>query len=298
MNRNRIERTIRGTLATALLAMLLTVGGLALGNKGTSGLETLAPTAQIAAQQVSASSKAPITTSNTGTQLGAAADTQQLAIVDARYAVRQAGSAVVTVVNTMQQTNSRGRYGMPGQSQTAEALGSGVIISSDGYIVTNQHVVANQTSLEVLFADGTKVAATLVGEDASADLAVIKVDVKVPAVAQLGDSDKLELGQPVVAIGTAVGDFANTVTEGIVSGTHRQLDNSSAATQDLIQTDAAINHGNSGGPPLDLAGNVIGINTAVVRNDGTMGSVAEGLGFAIPSNTVKTITEQLIKNGK
>ena len=102
----------------------------------------------------------------------------------------------------------------------------------------------------------------------------------------------------MVAIGTALGDYQNTVTEGIVSGLHRTLDDGSSSIQDLIQTDAAINHGDSGGPLLDLSGNVVGINTAVVRSTGTVGDVAEGLGFAIPGNTVKTIAEQLIKAGQ
>src|SRR5262249_12468557 len=104
-----------------------------------------------------------------------------------------------------------------------------------------------------------------------------------------------EPGQPVVAIGSALGDYRNTVTEGIVSGLHRSIDGSSAG--DFIQTDAAINHGNSGGPLIDMSGKVIGINTAVVRSGGAIGDVAEGLGFAIPSNTVKQVADQLIKSG-
>ncbi|HKP51731.1 MAG TPA: trypsin-like peptidase domain-containing protein [Chloroflexia bacterium] len=288
-----IERKINIGLATGLLIMLLTFGGMTVANNGiTGGVATVLSPVQVALQQV-ATGNTLATTTGTGTldtQITSAVTGQaEQGVIDARYAVHQAGSAVVTVVNTMQ-VATRGRSG---QTRTAEALGSGVIIDSRGYIVTNQHVVANQQSLQVIFADGTKVNATLVGEDASMDIAVLKVEAKVPAVAQLGDSDKLELGQPVVAIGTALGDFANTVTVGIVSGLHRQLDDASTSIQDLVQTDAAINHGNSGGPLLDLNGNVIGINTAVVRNDGTMGSVAEGLGFAIPSNTVKTVIERL-----
>ena len=285
----RIKRTINTGLAMALLIMLLTFGGMTVTNNGlTGGVATLLPPIQVASQQVATSNTVVTSGDNLDAQ-NTAAITAQQGVIDARYAVHQAGSAVVTVVNTMQVT-TRGRYG---QTRTAEALGSGVIIDSRGYIVTNQHVVANQQSLQVIFADGTKVEATLVGEDASMDIAILKVEAKVPAVAQLGDSDKLDLGQPVVAIGTALGDFANTVTVGIVSGLHRQLDDASTSIRDLVQTDAAINHGNSGGPLLDLNGNVIGINTAVVRNDGTMGSVAEGLGFAIPSNTVKSVVERL-----
>jgi 2-alkenal reductase len=121
------------------------------------------------------------------------------------------------------------------------------------------------------------------------------VDGDVPAVASLGDSDALEPGQPVVAIGSALGDFRNTVTAGVVSALHRDLDG--GTVRDLIQTDAAINHGNSGGPLIDMSGKVIGINVAVVRGGGFTGDVAEGLGFAIPSNTVKQVADQLINKG-
>jgi S1-C subfamily serine protease len=293
----RIERTIKMGLATLLVAMLLALGGITAANGNTgSAITTLFPAAQATSQDAVARNAVAVDSiaTDTAQQTAATQQAQQGGVLDARYAVHQVGSAVVTIVNTMQIT-ARGRFGS--QSQTAEALGSGVIISGDGYIVTNQHVVEGQQSLEVIFADGTRVPATLVGEDAYTDVAVIKVDANMPAVAQFGDSDKLEPGQPVVAIGTALGDFENTVTAGIVSGLHRQLEDGGTSLQDLIQTDAAINHGNSGGALLDLDGNVVGINTAVVRNDGTMGSVAEGLGFAIPSNTVKAVVEQLIGKG-
>ena len=283
---NRIGNAIKISLASTLVALLLAFGAM------TGILAT--PNSTTATTVYTASQVAAVAETSTTPQTTAVVQDQPLTIVDARTAVRAAGPAVVTVVNTMQVT-TRGRFG--GGTQTAEALGSGVIISDQGYIVTNQHVVDGQTSLEVIFSDGTRVAATLVGEDASNDLAVIKVDVAVPAVATLGDSDTLEAGQPVVAIGTALGDFQNTVTEGIISGLHRQLDNSSVAVQDMIQTDAAINHGNSGGPLLDLEGKVIGINTAVVRTNSAAGDIAEGLGFSIPVNTVRTVVERLIANG-
>jgi 2-alkenal reductase len=164
--------------------------------------------------------------------------------------------------------------------------------------VTNQHVVEGQDSLEVIFSDGKKATAKLIGEDPFSDLAVVKVDVAVPAVAEFADSDQLEPGQPVVAIGSALGDFRNTVTVGVVSALNRDLDDSgSAALRNLIQTDAAINHGNSGGPLLQLDGRVIGINVAVVRGGGLTGDVAEGLGFAIPSNTARQVVDQLISQG-
>ncbi|MEA2574066.1 MAG: 2-alkenal reductase [Chloroflexia bacterium] len=229
----------------------------------------------------------PITSSNVA-QTGVLAP-----VYDATAAVKQTAPAVVTIVNTQNVVSPR--RGIQGQ---ATSSGSGVIISKDGYIVTNNHVVENQTSLEVIFSDGTTAAAKLVGTDPSSDLAVIKVDVAVPAVAQFGDSSALEAGQPVLAIGSPLGDFRNTVTQGVVSALHRDLqDSSSQGLQDLVQTDAAINEGNSGGPLIDLSGRVIAINVAVVRNTGTAGDVAEGLGFAIPSNTVSQVVDQLIAGG-
>ncbi|HEX6608038.1 MAG TPA: trypsin-like peptidase domain-containing protein [Chloroflexia bacterium] len=198
------------------------------------------------------------------------------------------GPAVVTVVNKLD----------PQQGFGGEASGSGVVIDAKGYIVTNNHVVANNSALQVIFSDGRTVNATLVGSDDISDLAVLKVDGTVPGVATLGDSSKLRPGQMVVAIGSALGDFQNTVTTGVISGLNRKLQRDNGIPmEDLIQTDAAINHGNSGGPLLDLQGEVIGINTAVVRASG-QGDVAEGLGFSIPVNTVKTITSQLIAKGR
>ena len=299
----RIGRSIKLAIASTLVAMLLALGMLAgisaTNSSGNTTLLTGAYTTTTTSTTTNGGTAATsagtteATTAITTDTTEATEQTQPIGVVDARYAVQQAGPAVVTVVSTMQVT-TRGRFG-PG-TQSAEAFGSGIIIDEAGYIVTNQHVVENQTALEVIFSDGTRASATLVGEDVSTDLAVIKVDVAVPAVASLGDSDALEPGQPVIAIGTALGDFENTVTAGIISGLHRQLDDSGSATRDMIQTDAAINHGNSGGPLLDLEGNVIGINTAVVRADDSVGDIAEGLGFAIPSNTVKTVVERLIGN--
>jgi 2-alkenal reductase len=285
--------------------MMLALGGLAVTNTVINGgIATLTSPASATAQKTSADRAAELTNGNTNATTGSSGATQQTpsqqqqnGIVDATYAAKVAGPAVVTVVNTMQQGTGGGRFGFGGQGQAPEALGSGVIIDNQGDIITNQHVVADQQSLQVIFADGTEVSATLVGQDAYSDIAVIKVSAKVPAVAQFGDSNKLEPGQPVVAIGTALGEYNNTVTEGIVSALHRQLGDGSTSTQDLIQTDAAINHGNSGGPLLDLSGNVIGINTAVVRDSSLTGDVAEGLGFAIPSNTARSVAQQLMQNG-
>lgn len=301
----QFERTVKIALAgfaSLLLVMMLALGALTITNASTSGgISSLFAAARTGTQVPVSSAvqvKNPVaqpTPADTAQQTAPAQ--QQSGVVDATYAVKKAGPAVVTVVNMMQpqSTGRGGRFG--GGSQAPEALGSGVIIDNQGDIITNQHVVANQQSLQVIFSDGTKVPATLVGQDAYSDIAVIKVDAKVPAVAQFGNSDNLQPGQPVIAIGTALGNYTNTVTEGIVSALHRQLGDGSTSTQDLVQTDAAINHGNSGGPLLDLNGNVVGINTAVVRSDGSMGDVAEGLGFAIPSNTAMNVAQGLMKNG-
>ncbi len=206
-------------------------------------------------------------------------------------AVEKVSPAVVTVVGVIP-----GRMTFFGPTPDEQVSGSGVIVSEKGYIITNNHVVAGTRKLEVIFADGTKREAHVVGTDRFADLAVLQVKGKVPAVAVLGNSDALKPGETVIAIGSPLGAFRNTVTVGVVSATGRNLDTGRGYVMEgLIQTDAAINHGNSGGPLVNLAGEVVGINTLIVRNGG--GDVAEGLGFAIPSNTVRAIAEQIIKQG-
>ena len=210
--------------------------------------------------------------------------------------VAQVRPAVVTVINTQKPQQVFSFWGR--QVIQPKSSGSGVIISKDGYILTNNHVIEDQDSLEVVFASGDKASAHLIGADPYADSAVIKVDSPVPAVAEFGDSSALQPGETVIAIGSALGDFKNTVTVGVVSATGRSLDSGNGfSLEGLIQTDAAINHGNSGGPLVNALGQVIGINTAIVRNDQSSGDVAEGLGFAIPSNTVKSVADQIIKKG-
>jgi serine protease Do len=207
-------------------------------------------------------------------------------------AVQNVGPAVVTVVATIpgQQTF----FGYTGDST---ASGSGVFISPDGYILTNNHVIEGAQQIQVIFADGSQQDATLAGTDQYSDLAVLKISGTVPAIANLGNSDALNPGETVIAIGSPLGDFKNTVTVGVVSATGRSIDTGSGYSIDgLIQTDAAINQGNSGGPLVNLAGEVIAINTLIIRSSGT-GTVAEGLGFAIPINTARVISEQIIQKG-
>lgn len=180
-------------------------------------------------------------------------------------------------------------------------LGSGVIIDKEGYILTNEHVIRGASKIKVKLSDGREFDAEIKGKDVRSDLAIIKIKAKNLPVAKLGDSDRLKIGQWVVAIGNPFG-FAienpePTVTVGVISALHRflpALGKRERQYDDLIQTDAAINPGNSGGPLVNLYGEVVGINTAII----TMSGGYEGIGFAIPINKAKRIINKLIKGEK
>jgi 2-alkenal reductase len=206
--------------------------------------------------------------------------------------VEKVGPAVVTVVGTIP---SQFTFFGPTGDQTVS--GTGFFITDQGYIITNNHVVEGAQEVTIILSDGTEQKAALVGTDIYSDIAVLKTDGNVPAVANLGNSDVLKPGESVIAIGSPLGNFKNSVTVGVVSATGRAIDTGNGyQIEGLIQTDAAINHGNSGGPLVNLAGEVIGINTLVVRNTNS-GDVAEGLGFAIPVNTAQAVAQQIIEKG-
>ena len=206
--------------------------------------------------------------------------------------VQKVGPTVVTVVGTIP-----GQLTIFGPTGDQTVSGTGFFITNDGYIITNNHVVEGTQEVEIVLSDGTQQTAGFVGSDPYSDIAVLKADGNVPAVAALGNSDALDPGESVIAIGSPLGDFKNTVTVGVVSATGRSIDTGKGySIENLIQTDAAINQGNSGGPLVNLAGEVIGVNTLVVRQSPT-GSVAEGLGFAIPMNTAQAIARQIIEQG-
>lgn len=174
-----------------------------------------------------------------------------------------------------------------------EGVGSGVIIDKKGYILTNSHVVddGNATKVSVLFNDGKSVDGQILWNDANLDLAIIKVNKKNLTMAELGDSDTVEVGDLAIAIGNPIGlELNRSVTQGIISGKDRSLATKKGSMTGLLQTDASINPGNSGGPLLNEKGQVIGINTAKLND-------SEGLGFAIPINTVKPILKQIIEKG-
>ncbi len=216
--------------------------------------------------------------------------------------VLRVGPAVVTVIN--EQTASgigSGSLQPSGGDASSSSLqpvgsGTGFIIDDQGDIVTNWHVVDQGQKFQVIFANGETRDAKLVGSDEISDLAVVQVTGKLPGIVSFGDSSTLLPGEPVLAIGSPLGAFTNTVTEGIVSAVGRDFpQDSSQGPQiytNLIQHDAAINPGNSGGPLFDLNGEVVGVNTLGIPTD-SGGAPVQGLFFAIPSNTVKQITTQL-----
>lgn len=187
--------------------------------------------------------------------------------------------------------NSR-RYGGPrDEALVQNSLGSGVIVSEEGHIITNNHVVDQVDEIEVQLSDGRTKKARLVGADAEVDLAVLKIDEPGVKPLKLADSDTVQAGDFVLAIGNPFG-FEETVTDGIISSKGRP--NRADAFSDLLQTNAAINPGNSGGPLINLRGEVVGINTAIISRSGG----SQGIGFAIPSNTVRMAMESLLKQGR
>ncbi|HSX28067.1 MAG TPA: trypsin-like peptidase domain-containing protein [Candidatus Saccharimonadales bacterium] len=206
-------------------------------------------------------------------------------------------SPSVVSVNTTQ-TSAGGVFGQAVESQGA---GTGIIVSSDGYVLTNKHVIPDGTDkVQIVTANGTTYDnVQVIGRDPSNDIAFLKIQgVKDLTAAKLGDSDSVRVGQKVIAIGNALGQFQNTVTQGIISGKGRPLQasdssdsQSTESLSNLFQTDAAINPGNSGGPLLNINGEVIGINTAVAEQ-------AQGIGFALPINDAKGLLQGVLSQGK
>jgi serine protease Do len=220
------------------------------------------------------------------------------AVIDA---VKKDSPAVVSVAFT-QDVQAVNPFGFPIGSGTVQqqGSGSGFVISSDGLIATNKHVAdASGASYSVITSDGKKYDAKILALDPSFDFAILKIDAKNLPVIDFGDSDQLDVGQAVIAIGNALGEFQNTVTVGVLSGKERNLtasDSSGGSGESLfglLQTDAAINAGNSGGPLLNLKGQIIGMNTATAAK-----GTAEGLGFAIPINSLKPAIDSVEKTGK
>jgi putative serine protease PepD len=209
----------------------------------------------------------------------------------------RAASGVVRVNATSNSTSSSGSTN-PFGSQGVSALGSGFVIDKTGHIVTNYHVVEGADEVTVSFSNRDTVKAEIVGTDPSSDLAVLRVQTAASALTPLplGNSDNVQVGDPVVAIGNPFG-LDRTVTAGIVSALQRLITAPNQFTIDhVIQTDAPINHGNSGGPLISARGQVIGVNTQIETGDSATGNV--GIGFSVPSNTVKDVVAQILKTGR
>jgi putative serine protease PepD len=205
---------------------------------------------------------------------------------------------IVSTVPSQSQSQSQG-FGFGGgnqSSQSSSAEGTGFVYDTDGHVVTNEHVIEGASSIKVTLTDGSTYTAKVTGSDPSTDIAVLKIDAPASKLhpLSLGDSSGLQVGDGVVAIGSPFG-LENTATTGIVSALNREITSpNNTPIEGAIQTDAAINHGNSGGPLFDLQGKVIGITSQIESDSGGN----DGVGFAIPSNLVKTIAGQLIATGK
>jgi S1-C subfamily serine protease len=283
VGRTRILAGGAGLLVAAVLGAGLALGGAAL-------FGDLGKTTTVREVQAAASPAAATAISGNGARLS----------INDIY--KRAAPGVVQVTSTtIVNVPADPFFGNPllPQQQRQQSLGSGFVVDKAGHIVTNFHVVDGAKQVRVSFSNGASMKATVVGTDPSSDLAVLKIDASSRALTPLplGDSDQIKVGDPVVAIGNPFG-LDRTVTSGIVSAIQRAITAPNGYTIDhVIQTDASINHGNSGGPLLNGRGEVIGVNSQIeTGNSGTGGNV--GIGFAVPSNTVKTVIAQLIRQGR
>ena len=224
-------------------------------------------------------------------------------------AVDKVKDAVVSIItysgNSQNRFNGTEDTDTDSNTEQVNSEGSGVIYKKEGesaYLVTNTHVINGAKKVDIRLADGTKVPGEIVGSDTYSDIAVVKISSeKVSTVAEFGDSNQLSVGETAIAIGSPLGsEYANTVTQGIVSSLNRHVslksEDGQAISTNAIQTDTAINPGNSGGPLINIQGQVIGITSSKIASNG--GTSVEGLGFAIPTNDVKNIINQLEKEGK
>jgi putative serine protease PepD len=241
-----------------------------------------------------------VTAAAAGTSQPVAAETGTTALT-AGQVYKQTAASVAFITAQVTQPTSSGNPFAPSQS-SGTATGSGFVVSKDGLVVTNAHVIDGATSIKVKIGDGQQQTATLVGKDVSSDLALLKVDTggKSLTPLKLADSGTVQVGDPTYAIGNPYG-LSRTLTTGVVSALQRQISAPNGfSISHVIQTDAALNPGNSGGPLLNSAGEVIGVNSQIESSSAAGGSSGgnTGIGFAIPSNTVKSVVSQLQNGGK
>jgi 2-alkenal reductase len=298
----RSPRSVVLTAAAAGLA-LAAVGGAAFSPLGANPTDQAfaAPDGSTTAKTGLFGQDCPETLSQPtllGISLQTDAGTSDAGTLSVADVAERANPAVVTVTNRAAPDSGLLPSDVfPGGDETVPVgAGSGFIIDAEGHVVTNNHVVAGADELEVQFFDGTETMATVVGRDEVQDVAVLQLDLadgrEVPGILAFGDSDAVRAGEDVVAIGSSLGEFTNTVSRGIVGNVDRSL----GGLPNLIQHDAPIYPGNSGGPLLNLAGEVIGINVAGVGNI-RQGATPAQLAFAINSNAARAVVEELIANG-
>ncbi len=277
-----------GLVASAVLGSALALGGAAL----LGGFDSNTTTVAVPGPAATVSAQVPVT-ETTGKAGGKALTVNEI------YRRAAPGVVQVTATQVVSTPNVDPFFGFPFPSQQqAEALGSGFVIDKAGHIVTNYHVVEGARSVDVSFSNNESMKAKIVGSDPSTDIAVLQVDAHSRALTplSLGNSDTVRVGDSVVAIGNPFG-YDRTVTAGIVSALQRVIQAPNSYSIDhVIQTDAALNKGNSGGPLLNALGDVIGVNSQIsTGGSGSTGNV--GIGFAVPINTVRTVVAQIEKTG-
>jgi S1-C subfamily serine protease len=281
-----VHRTLLLRRAAGLVAAALLGGGIALG--GAAALGKLGENTTVIREETAASSSAPAAFQADGNRRS----------INEIY--RASGPGVVHIETTTRiRQQSDLFFGNPfGGAETERALGSGFVIDKAGHIVTNYHVVRGANSIHVSFSNNERIKARTVGVDPSTDIALLKVDVRSRALRPLplGDSNAVRVGDQVIAIGNPFG-LDRSVTAGIVSAVQRRIEAPNRLSiSHVIQTDAALNHGNSGGPLLNAQGRVIGVNAQIETGGASQGNV--GIGFAIPIDTVKNVVAALLRQGK
>lgn len=290
--RKHLNTVVTACICSSLVSCVVTLGVLGVGGFLNNGIN----------QEKQIKNNPPKITMSTSdiTQLSNSTNSlKSMSVTEISTAV---GPSCVGVINKTKFKPRRffdpftGRYYYTSDPDNAKLIeqgsGSGIILSADGYIVTNQHVIANASEISVILNTGEEHTATLIGEDSKSDLAVLKIDAKNLTPAKLGDSDKVEVGELAVAIGNPLGqELAGTVTAGVISAVNRTV-TVDDKTYNLLQTDAAINPGNSGGALVNRFGEVIGINTIKLSD-----TSVEGIGFAISISEAKPIIDDLINDG-
>jgi S1-C subfamily serine protease len=278
-----VHRTLRTRRAAELVVAALSGGAIVLG--GAAALGKLDRSRTIVREQAASASEPASFT-----------QAKHLSIHDV-YDQAAPGVVHITATTTVQQPSDP-FFGTPGGTQEQQAVGSGFVIDKSGHIVTNDHVVAGAARVQVSFSDNESMKASVVGEDPATDIAVLQVNAPSRALRPLtlGDSDVVQVGDEVIAIGNPLG-YDRSVSSGIVSAVGRsiQAPNQVSTIGHAIQTDAALNHGNSGGPLLNADGKVIGVNAQIAPSSS---GANIGIGFAIPVNTVRIVAAELIKHGK